>query len=161
MKPKYSLLASVVPRHLLHLVLSEAEVFAERLIEYGVNLQVVEPREHPLLRDAEDASHHAHLHVVVVLHRAGEEHSHEIHHLLVVAVRGGARHGRVVFVDDYERLLLVVEMEGLREQAEGLAEVFDISLLLADARKTVYVFGVGQRLADCLVPTELGREVHA
>ena len=52
-------------------------------------------------------------------------------------------------------------MEGLREQAEGLAEVFDISLLLADARKTVYVFGVGQRLADCLVPTELRREVHA
>ena len=52
-------------------------------------------------------------------------------------------------------------MEGLREKAEGLAKVFDISLLLADARKTVYVFGVGQRLADCLVPTELRRDVHA
>ena len=97
--------------------------------------------------------------MVVVLHRAGEEHAHEIHHLLVVAVRGGARHGRVVFVDDYERLLLVVEMEGLCEKAESLRKIVHAALLRLDPFEQSNFVRLGKRRHSRLVPRELASDV--
>jgi hypothetical protein len=107
----------------IDLVLGEAEAGRVGLAQERVDLEVVEPGEHRLLGDAEDARQHALFEVGVVLQAGGEEIAEEGDDLFVLLLIGeGVVDGRVVLVDEDEGLLAGGLVEPLAQEAQGSLE---------------------------------------
>ena len=143
----------------VNFVLREAEAVSVFVVEYRPNLRVVETGEDALLRDAENAGHHAKAAVLAVLERGRKEVPEELKRILAEPVRRGPVDGGIVLVDQDHRLLAVVRVQRGGENAKAR---FEVGRQLCPVKnvpeKRLGVFGTVPRSEDGTVA--IGLDAH-
>ena len=105
------ILHAIVGQQLLYIRFRKAEIFVIARIRDGIHLEVVDPREDALLRDAQAACHHREEQIRVGFERFAEEAPQEGYHLVVVPIDVSLVQRNVVFIDQQNHLLAVVRVE--------------------------------------------------
>jgi hypothetical protein len=119
----------------LDLALGEPERRAKRVVEQGVDGDVVEPREDALASDSQDPRHDATLERRVVLQPHAEEVAEEVEDLLAVAVRVSGVDRAVVLVDQHDHALPGRTVKELRQSSERALVVNGVGGVAEDRPK--------------------------